>query len=503
MEIIDPKDIVLSRSLLKTLTFISNGIDELNSKDLSVEQRQKILDSLMVPHIRSSLGIEEIRASARQTKEVLDFYRINDEVMDGKGNQEIVNLQNANEFITSEESKSAVLSVNFIKQVHYLVTAETAIRGSGEFKDRPNEFKDGIKTPMPVMVPQLIEDVSEYFELTDQRDPIVMACWLHNQIAKIHPFNDGNGRTARTLQDWVLSKNNYLPCSTGSLNRLTYYDILEEADDGNWENLVEHIAQAQSDSLAIAMQSIKSSERGKRRLQNVFGLFAAKKVESDDQEYTAWRYQAKQLVGAFEQACDDLNQGLKEAGQGENYATFIEQPLITKESWNLIKEDGLHPRNQAFVIYFCINKEAFYRSIGYFARHFIRDEDTNIVEDKMLLKNEVSLYLGGHDEPPEVDHPAKGMKLKGGKTGDFFAELPFKDERIALREVLIYKNNIYKYRYLTRWLRQEFIDKGHNFILDGQHEMWLPETSDATDVATEYVSNMYEHKTGYKKPGQN
>lgn len=495
MEIIDPNDIFISKSVRRTLNFISDGIEDLNSRDLSVAQRQKILESLMVPHIRSSLGIEDIRASARQTKEVLDFYRIHDEVMEGKGNREIVNLQAANDFICSDEALTAELNSNFILNVHYLVTKDTKVRGPGQYKDRPNEFKDGTPTPLPIQVPEYIETICQYFELSDEQDPIVLACWLHNQIAKLHPFNDGNGRVARTLQDWVLYKNKYLPCSTGSLNRMTYYDILEEADDGNWEHLIEHISQAQSDSLAIAMQSIKASESSKKRRSLVVNLFKDKKETSDEQEYNSWRYLATQVVSAFEQECENYNHDLKEASDGKLWCKFIKNDLISKSNWNLIKSDGFANRTNAFVIYFYAEGGAFYKTVGYCARHFLRESD-KYVKNKTDIKNAVSIYLGGHDEPAEVDTPAKARKLKNASTGSIFAELPWHDNRISLREVLLHKGNIYKYRYITSWLQQEYINKGIKLNLDSEHETWILEDGNPEDIASEYIGDIFRYKTG-------
>ena len=496
MEIVDPRNIQISNSLRKTLNFIDRGIAELNSKNLSTKQRQKILDALMVPHIRSSLGIEDIRASARQTKEVLDFYRIHDEVKEGKGNQDIVNLQDANEFICSDDNLRRELSSSFIKQVHYLVSKDSKVRGPGEFKDRPNEFKNGVATPEPLLVQELIDTLSVYFECSDEQNPIVLACWLHHQISKIHPFNDGNGRTARTLQDWVLYKNKYLPCSTGSLNRLTYYDILEDADSGEWEGLVEHIAQAQSDSLAIAMQSIKASENARARRMSLLNFFSERKEKFDDEEYNAWRYQANTIIHAFENECENYNEELNKQGL---WCKFLKNDVIPKSKWNLIKEDGYDNRNNAFVIYFYNDSKAFYKCIGYFARHYLRDSDTAVANNSRTIKDCVSLYLGGHDEPAEVDFPAKGHKLKHASSREVFAELPWEDERISLREVLIYENTFYKYRYITRWLQREYLDKGIKIDPNSDHEIWIAEKGDPQDIASEYIYDMFSYKTGLKE----
>ena len=136
MEIYNPEEIFPNKSLRKTLNFIQQGIDNLNAKELNQTDRSKIIDALMVPHIRKSLGIEDIRTSVRQTKDVLDFYRQEGEIREGKDNQEIVNLQDANDFICSEEGINSKLSVDFIKKIHYLVTKDPKVRDPGRFKDR-------------------------------------------------------------------------------------------------------------------------------------------------------------------------------------------------------------------------------------------------------------------------------------------------------------------------------------------------------------------------------
>ena len=496
MEIYDPLNINISKSLKKTLNFIRSGIDNLNERELNQDQREKILDALMVPHIRNSLGIEDIRASARQTREVLDFYRLEGEVKPGRQNQEIVNLQDANDFITSEEGVNSELSVDFIKKIHYLITKHTKVRDPGSFKDRPNEFRENIETALPIKIPELIETLAQFFEVaSDETDPIVLACWLHHQIAKIHPFNDGNGRTARTLQDWVLHKNKYLPCSTGSLGRQKYYDLLEEADEGIWEDLIEQVAQAQSDSLALAMQTLQSTEAAAQRRNILSRIIKNKKADVDEEEYAAWRYQATRLVTAFEQECENVNDELK--GSELNYwLKFIQQDMISKDGWNIVKSDGFANKNNAFVIYFYKDKYCFYKTIGYFAKHFKRDSDSGIPIDKHDVANSVVLYLGGHDEPAEVDAPYKAKKLRSNRTGQNITELPWDDDRIAVREILFNSKNFYKFRNATRWVREEYLEKGTNLQFDSEFEHWVMEETFPEDVAAEYITDLIKYKGG-------
>jgi Fic family protein len=56
---------------------------------------------------------------------------------------------------------------------------------------------------------------------------IISAAWTHGEFVKIHPFIDGNGRTARLLMNYRLIENGFLPISISFENRLKYYDVLE------------------------------------------------------------------------------------------------------------------------------------------------------------------------------------------------------------------------------------------------------------------------------------
>jgi len=52
---------------------------------------------------------------------------------------------------------------------------------------------------------------------------------LHGEFVKIHPFVDGNGRTARILLNFSLMKDCFIPVVITKEQRLLYYDALDEA----------------------------------------------------------------------------------------------------------------------------------------------------------------------------------------------------------------------------------------------------------------------------------
>ena len=122
------------------------------------------------------------------------------------------------------------LSISYLRELHALLvrrqetfvasTAEGpqdhALRG-GEFKKYPNSVKlpDGsIHEYCPVEQVESELDRLIAMNAAHERDSVphdIRAAWLHHRFAQIHPFPDGNGRTARVLASMVLAKGGLFP----------------------------------------------------------------------------------------------------------------------------------------------------------------------------------------------------------------------------------------------------------------------------------------------------
>ena len=75
-------------------------------------------------------------------------------------------------------------------------------------------------------IPGLLNELIEYVNTTDDH-PLIVAALVHYQLATIHPFEDGNGRTARLISGYILDINGYGFNGVGSLEEYFAYDVDE------------------------------------------------------------------------------------------------------------------------------------------------------------------------------------------------------------------------------------------------------------------------------------
>jgi Fic family protein len=83
------------------------------------------------------------------------------------------------------------------------------------------------------------------------KNPILIAAEFHYKFIRIHPFDDGNGRTARILMNFILMQFNYPPVIIKTEDKTNYFAVLQMADAGNIQAFLEYIAQNLVRSLEI------------------------------------------------------------------------------------------------------------------------------------------------------------------------------------------------------------------------------------------------------------
>lgn len=213
-----------------------------------VDKKKKIIDSyrpfpssvvkqlqekLTIEWTYHSNAIEGNTLTLSETKVVLE----NGITIKGKSlkdHLETINHKDAIEFIGELVKKDERLTEYDIRSIHQLILKEIDPINAGKYRTE-NVLISGAKhlPPAYLDVPLEMQKLIKQYHDWQMLHPLVRACYLHGEFVKIHPFIDGNGRTARLLLNFELIKNGYPPIVIKNENRAEYYDALDKAHTTN------------------------------------------------------------------------------------------------------------------------------------------------------------------------------------------------------------------------------------------------------------------------------
>ncbi|MBR0212733.1 MAG: Fic family protein, partial [Alphaproteobacteria bacterium] len=117
---------------------------------------------------------------------------------------EAVNHAKAFELIMDLAKKKHTIDNNDVLQIHSCILSGIDNANAGCFRKVPVRIS-GSRTvlPNPLKVPDLMEQFNHWLKTTDE-EIILKAINAHYRLVTIHPFKDGNGRTARLLMNLML-----------------------------------------------------------------------------------------------------------------------------------------------------------------------------------------------------------------------------------------------------------------------------------------------------------
>jgi Fic family protein len=175
----------------------------------------------------NSNAIEGNTLTLKETKVVLEGITIGGKSM--REHFEVINHKEAIDFVEAVIAGEESFSERLIKSIHQLVLKNIDNENAGIYR-RENVLIAGAdhRPPDYLHVAELMGGfVKAYHNFTGH--PLERAARLHVDFVKIHPFLDGNGRTARLLMNFDLMKSGYLPVIFQVANRLAYYEALDKA----------------------------------------------------------------------------------------------------------------------------------------------------------------------------------------------------------------------------------------------------------------------------------
>ncbi len=147
--------------------------------------------------------------------------------------------------------KDIPLTQNFIRQLHHTLLREdyTVYRNlpggeitsyvihAGQYKTRPNSVitRDGdrFEYASPEETPALMTDLVNWYNQAEQLgklSPVELAAIFHYRYIRIHPFEDGNGRIARMMVNYILCRHGYPMIVVRSRKKDEYLEALHKTD---------------------------------------------------------------------------------------------------------------------------------------------------------------------------------------------------------------------------------------------------------------------------------
>ena len=252
---------ITSYMLEKSIS-IANKLGKISSYE-SLERMPILRRNNRIRSIHSSLLIEANSLSLEQVKDVIKGKAV---IGLQKDIQEVKNAYKAYEMIEEFDgyNEKDLLKAHGI--LTYLLDSE-----SGKYRNHAEGVKDGENiifiAPPEDLIPKLMNDLFKWLKEDNETPILIKSCIFHYEFVFIHPFNDGNGRTARLWQNILLSKWNkifeFLPIESQIKKyQEDYYKAISNSHvNGNSNTFIEFMLKMIDETLFETLESTKKETK--------------------------------------------------------------------------------------------------------------------------------------------------------------------------------------------------------------------------------------------------
>ena len=150
-----------------------------------------------------------------------------------KDHLEALDHYDAIRYVRALAAQETVLAESDVRNLHRLVMQRSDPTIAGSYADFPRYVRTETGRhmfPSPALIPALMGDFAAWLRTSLVTPDAAFAA--HGRLVDIHPFNDGNGRTARLLMNLILIRGGYPPISVRPEDRLEYIRGLQQAQAG-------------------------------------------------------------------------------------------------------------------------------------------------------------------------------------------------------------------------------------------------------------------------------
>jgi Fic family protein len=241
----------ITDKILNNLTAITAAREVIEQAHLVPKWEAKLRRQALLHNTHSSTAIEGNKLTLEQVEALVEG---KDVIATNKDKQEVLNYKEALEKIPTLADKGKMKAADLLN-IHRIISKDVMqnTTDSGIFRNRQvfvgkrifdgTTFKEVVEymPPKTEEVPQLVKEFIDWLNLdkTWAINPVLLAGVVHYEIARVHPFIDGNGRTARLFATVILYLSGFDHRRIFALDdyydrdRQAYYAALKTAQQSN------------------------------------------------------------------------------------------------------------------------------------------------------------------------------------------------------------------------------------------------------------------------------
>lgn len=304
----------ISNKTASALTAVERTRGFLEAAVLSQEWLEKMQNKALILEAHHTTHIEGTQLTLKKSEQLWSGQHLSD--VDADDARELLNYRDAFELVSNYVGHGGTITEGLIREIHKRLVH--AVRGDaatpGIYRKIQNyvvnsKTKEVIYTPPPVyeisgMMQELIDWLNEEKEI----HPVLMSGIAQFQLVHIHPFLDGNGRTARLLSTLCLYQKGYDFKKLFTIsefydrNRKDYYEAIQSVRKSNMDmtQWLEYF----SEGLATQLREIK--DLGKQVIRQSISM---KEYHLSERQKLAVNYMAVEgqiSIQQFEKICPNI-----------------------------------------------------------------------------------------------------------------------------------------------------------------------------------------------------
>jgi Fic family protein len=254
---------------LKKALELKKQLDSL--RPIKKEDEERIMQKFRLDWNYHSNNLEGNSLTYGETKALI-LFGITAQGKPFKDSLEVKGHNDAINWVLEIVKQDRPITENFIRELHELVLKEPyevdAITPDGkptkklikigQYKTTANHVKtktgEIFHFSTPEETPAKMNDLMTWLSnkiANPQFNSILVAAEFHYRFIRIHPFDDGNGRVARILMNFILLQNDFPPVIIKTEDKENYFGVLRLADAGNIEPFTDYISKNLIQSLEI------------------------------------------------------------------------------------------------------------------------------------------------------------------------------------------------------------------------------------------------------------